>query len=723
MDVYKASEVSTIDELVDKAGTYLQPEDAEKLREVYAYAKKAHEGQVRRSGEPYITHPLAVSGILADLKLDYASLATGILHDTVEDTEVTLEDVHQKFGESVSFLVDGVTKISQMSFKNTHEKQGENIRKMIVSMGRDVRVVLVKLCDRLHNMRTLKHMKPEKQERIAKETLDIYAPLASRLGINWLKIELEDLSFRYSNPEAYYNLTQKVQKKKTERESFIKDFKKTLSKKLSTNFKGKFEIQGRPKHFYSIHKKMLSGLDYEQIYDVLAFRVLVDSVPQCYEVLGLVHSFWKPIPGRFKDFVAMPKTNNYQSLHTTVIGPAGDRVEIQIRTHNMHLIAEQGIAAHWTYKQGGADSEAIEKFNWLRELVSMHQQTEDSGEFLEDVKINLFDTEIFVFTPKGDVRAFPEGATPIDFAYAVHTDLGMQCTGARVNGKIVPLKYQLKSGDYIEILTSKTQSPSKDWLNSCVTSKARSKIRHFIKQEQRKRALEIGRGILEKTFRKHELNFVSFFKKNPQILEDVLKECGAHSVDELCILLGYGKVSPQTVINIALPKDQPPEAPEESFISRAVQTVLKKKKTSLVMVDGMSDVLVSFAKCCNPIPGDAISGFISRGRGITIHRSDCVKAFELDPQREVDVQWGKVQSDASRRVKIYILASDSKGLLGKITDVFSARGINLSNAQVKATRDKKAVGYFDIYVRDTAELSQVLSDLRKVSEVIEAKRS
>lgn len=717
-------EITTIEKLVDLAKTYLPEEEAEKLFEVYEFSKKAHEGQIRRSGEPYISHPLAVAGIIAQVKLDFPSVATGLLHDTVEDTEVELSDIRERFGNQVAFLVDGVTKISQMSFRNTHEKQGENIRKMIVSMGRDVRVVLVKLCDRLHNMRTLKHMKPLKQEKIAKETLDIYAPLASRLGINWLKIELEDLSFRYSNPEAFYSLVQKVQKKKKEREKFIEGFRRLLSKKIASSFKNKFEIQGRSKHLYSIHKKMLTGLEYEQIYDVLAFRVVVSSVPECYEVLGLVHLHWKPVPGRFKDFIAMPKNNNYQSLHTTVIGPGGDRVEIQIRTEEMHLISEQGIAAHWSYKQGGADEEVIEKFNWLRDLVSMHQQVEDSGEFLESLKTNLFDTEIYVFTPKGDLREFPDGATPIDFAYSVHTDVGMRCSGARVNGKLVPLKYQLRNGDYVEIVTLKTQTPSKDWLNYCVTTKARNKIRHYIKGEQRKRALEIGKGTLEKAFRKAGLNPVSYFKKNATVFEEVLKDSGAGTLDELHILLGYGKVYASHILEKIFPKDDVHQEPvEEGFISKTVKNVLgKNKKNSLVMVDGMSDVLVYFAKCCHPIPGDDITGFISRGRGITIHRVDCVKSFELDSQREVDVQWGRVQKGAARLVKLYVLASDNRGLLIRMTEIFEAKGIDLQNAQIKATRDRKVIAYFDALVKDLDQLQLVIADLRKLDDIIEVKR-
>ncbi len=717
-------EVSTIQELVELVKRYLPHEEAEKLFDVYEFSKKAHKGQIRKSGKPYISHPLAVAGIIAQIQLDFSSVATGLLHDTVEDTGVKLLDIQEKFGEEITFLVNGVTKISQMSFKNTHEKQGENIRKMIISMGRDLRVVLVKLCDRLHNMRTLKYMNSMKQERIALETLDIYAPLASRLGINWLKIELEDLSFRYANPEAFHSLVEEVQKKKREREKFIQDLRRLLYKKIALSFKGKFEIQGRLKHLYSIHKKMLTGLEYDQIYDVLAFRVIVLNVAQCYEILGLVHLHWKPVPGRFKDFIAMPKNNNYQSLHTTVIGHDGDRIEVQIRTKEMHLTAEQGIAAHWSYKQGGVNQKAIKKFNWLRDLASMHQQMEDSGEFLENIKTDLFDTEVYVFTPKGEVREFPEGATPIDFAYAVHTDIGMRCSGARVNRKLVPLKYRLKNGDHVEIITLKTQTPSKDWLNYCVTTKAKNKIRYYIKEEQRKRALEIGKGILEKSFKTVGLNPISYFKKNSANFEEVLKESGVKTLDELNVLLGYGKIYPDQILKKLFPKKEIySEVKKESFISKTVRNVLEKnKKKSLILVDGMSNVLVYFAKCCHPIPGDDITGFISRGRGIIIHRVNCPKSFELDSQREVDVEWGKRPEGLTRLVQIYVLALDNSGLLIRITEVFASKGIGLQNARIKATRDKKVIAYFDALVKDLNQLQVVITHLRRLRDIIEVKR-
>lgn len=547
----------SIEELLEVISLDYSSEALSSIEKAFKFSEKAHQGQVRRSGEPYIFHPLSVAYILAQLKLDAATVMTGLLHDTVEDTDVTTKDIENEFGEIVAHLVEGVTKITQMKFRNTHEKQGENIRKMIVAMGKDVRVILVKLADRLHNMRTLNHMPYQKQAHIAQETLDIYAPLASRLGINSLKVELEDLSFRYAFPDMYYELAQKVAKKKKEREKYIDDVKRGLAKELSSRTSMSFDISGRPKHLYSIYKKIkMQNIEYEQVYDVLAFRVLVNTMPECYEVLGVVHALWKPIPGRFKDFIAMPKANNYQSLHTTVIGPGVERIEVQIRTEEMHLIAEKGIAAHWSYKEdsrGGRamNDEIIEKYNWLRELITLHQQTSSSDEFLENVKTDLFDTEIYVFTPKGDVKEFPEGATPIDFAYSVHTDVGSKVVAARVNGKIVPLKYQLQNGDKVEIITSKNQTPSKDWLNYSVTSRTRSKIRAFIKKEQRERAFSLGKELLDKSFRKAGGSTNKYFKGVD--FDNFLKDQGCSAEEDLYIKVGYGKLMPKTVIENLMP--------------------------------------------------------------------------------------------------------------------------------------------------------------------------
>lgn len=719
-DSIAEKQVKSIEELLEVVKSYYSQADLSLLEKAYYFSEEAHSGQLRRSGEAYISHPLGVAAILAELKLDLATIITGLLHDTVEDTKVTLPEIETQFGKAVADLVDGVTKISKISFRNTHEKQGENIRKMIVAMGKDVRVILVKLADRLHNMRSLNHMAPEKQMRIAQETLDIYAPLASRLGISSLKIELEDLSFRYSKPDMYYQLAQKVAKKKKEREKFIDETKRILSAELSQRTKLKFEISGRPKHLYSIYKKMTArNIDYEQVYDVLAFRVTVANVSECYEVLGNVHALWKPIPGRFKDFIAMPKLNNYQSLHTTVMGPMGERIEIQIRTEDMHLIAERGIAAHWKYKEGGkAEADTAQKFEWLRDLVSLHQQMRNPDEFLETVKSDLWESEIYVFTPKGDVRELPEGSTPIDFAFAVHTNVGTHCAAARINGKLVPLKTKLRSGDTVEILTSAHQQPSKDWLKFCVTTRAKSKIRAFVKNKERQRALEVGRDLLEKEFRKCGLGLAKYMKLN----EHQYKDYGVNNADDLYVLVGYGKIVAKDVVTKFAPGNQPVEKEQPTFIQKVFQNALNKKKKSpsIIRVDGMDDILVRFGKCCSPIPGDPIVGFISRGRGITIHKVDCERAFEVDQDRRIDVEWtvDSAPQGVERIVRVRVVSQDIPGLLKSMSETFTTRGVNILSAQIRTTKDKKAVCIFEVNVRDTAQLNQVMQDLQKINGII-----
>jgi guanosine-3',5'-bis(diphosphate) 3'-pyrophosphohydrolase len=712
----------TLEELCERVRGYFPTADLSIIQKAYEYSEKAHQGQIRRSGEPYISHPLGVAAILAELHLDLATISTGLLHDTVEDTHATLEEIEREFGKPVAELVDGVTKISQMSFRNTHEKQGENIRKMIVAMGKDVRVILVKLADRLHNMRTLNHMAPEKQARIAQETLDIYAPLAGRLGIMSLKIELEDLSFRYSAPDAYYKLAQNVAMKKKERERYIDETKRLLIEEITNNTKLKFEVYGRPKHLYSIHKKMLARqLDYEQIFDILAFRVVVGSVSECYEALGSVHSLWKPIPGRFKDFIAMPKVNNYQSLHTTVIGPGGERIEVQIRTRDMHLVAERGIAAHWKYKEGGKLSDSDQKFNWLRDLVSLHQNVGNADEFLETIKTDLFEKEIYVFTPKGDVRELSDGATALDFAYAVHTDVGNHCAATRINGKLVPLKTKLKSGDVVEVITSANQNPSKDWLKICVTPRAKSKIRAYVKNEQRKRGLELGHEIMEKEFRKFGHNLMKAIKENPNTNE-IMKSFGVIEAEDLFVQVGYGKVIAKDVAEKFFPGSKPVVEEQKSFLQRVVQNATSKsrKSKSLIRVDGLEDMLIRFGKCCDPIPGDPIVGFITRGRGITVHKADCERAFEVDTERRIEVAWtvNSAPEGVERTVRLRIISQDIPGLLKSMSEAFSARGINIHNAQIRTTKDKKAVCLFDVSVKDTAQLSVVMQDLSKIKGII-----
>lgn len=722
--------VKTIDELISKVKLYYPQAPVQVLEKAYAFSEKAHQGQIRRSGEPYITHPLAVAGIIADLRLDLDSILTGLLHDTVEDTGIKLEDIQTEFGPTVAALVDGVTKIGQMNIRNSFEKQGENIRKMIVAMGKDVRVVLVKLCDRLHNMRTLNHMPYEKQARIAQETLEIYCPLAGRIGISSVKTELEDLCFRYSRPDKYYELVQLVKKTETETSKYISEVKKSIVDVLEKTNIHDYKIYGRSKHLWSIYRKMMSrNLSYDQIYDVLAFRILVKNIVDCYAVLGYIHSIWKPIPGRFKDFIAMPKSNKYQSLHTTVIGPGGDRIEIQIRTEDMHLIAEKGIAAHWNYKERGElTQEQLKKANWLRDLLYLHQNNStNAGEFLDDVKTDLVEKEIFVFTPKGDVLELPDDATPVDLAYAIHTNLGNTCTGARVNGRMVPLKHILNNGDRVEIMTSKTQTPSKDWLKFVVTNKAKSKIRQFVKEEQRKNSFTIGKDIVEKEFRKFGLAAARFLKGDE--FDKYMSDSGIVDLEELYVRVGYGKFEPRHLVD-NLCKDalgkEVEKSDHDSFMDKMVKSVktkLKKSK-SLVRVDGMDDVLIHFAKCCNPIPGDPITGFISRGKGVVIHSSSCPKVFSLDQMRKVDVEWTSKNGATGheRPVKIEVMAQDIPGLLKLMTEAFAMQGMNIESAQIRTTRDKKAVCVFVVSVRDLVHLNAGILALQKIKGIIGVQR-
>ena len=726
-------QLRSLDELIAKIRTYYPNADLSVIEKAYNFAEHAHEGQIRRSGEPYFFHPLSVAGILADLKLDLDSIATGLLHDTVEDTVATITDIRAEFGDTIALLVDGVTKISKMNFKTSTERQGENIRKMIVAMGKDVRVILIKLADRLHNMRTLNHMPYEKQSRIAQETIEIYCPLASRLGISSMKIELEDLSFRYYRPDMFYQLLQKVNAREKDQQKFIDEVRRMISTELEKSGFRQYEIQGQSKHLWSIYRKMQArNIDYDQVYDVLAFRVIVENLPQCYEVLGHVHAMWKPIPGRFKDFIAMPKANNYQSLHTTVMGPGGERIEVQIRTNEMHLIAERGIAAHWKYKERGrADEETSRRFDWLKNLLDWHKQMRNPDEFLDTVKTDLFETEIYVFTPKGEVKEFPEGATPLDFAYSVHTDVGHRCMGARINGRMVPLKYKLQNGDTVEIVTSSTQVPSKDWLKICVTNRAKSKIRAFVKEEQRSRSLIFGKDLVEREFRKFGAAASRYIGKGDCYTE-FLKDFGIHSEDELYIRVGYGRIETRTLVERLAPDLVQPGAAavkakeEPTFIQKVFKSAAQKMKKSgsLVTVSGMDDVLVYYAKCCNPIPGDPIVGFITRGRGITVHRSDCRKAFEFDQDRRVDVDWSSNNATmpAERTVKIQVISQDMPGLLKSMSEAFSAQEINIQNAQIRTTRDHKAVCTFEVNMKNTSQLNQVILELQKIRGVIGVSR-
>lgn len=705
--------------------SYFLEADLGLVKKAHDFSVKLHEGQKRKSGEPYIKHPLAVSEILAQMHMDVPSIVTGLLHDTVEDTATTLEQVQAEFGLEIAALVDGVTKISQITFKSSHEKQAENFRKMILAMAKDLRVILVKLADRTHNMRTLEHLSEEKRKRIAQETLEIYAPLANRLGISWMKVELEDASLRYLKPEIYQKLTKKVAQKKTERTEYIETLIKILTEKLA-EFGLKVKVTGRPKHFYSIYKKMeVKGIDFEEINDLVAFRILTSSVGECYEALGIVHQFFKPVPGRFKDYIAMPKNNLYQSLHTTVIGPFGERLEIQIRTQDMHKVAESGIAAHWEYKEGKLSEKDSNKFHWLRQLLEAQENLSDPSEFLESVKLDLFEGDIYVFTPKGELRDFPAGSTPLDFAYAVHTDVGNKCIGAKVNGRIVPLKHKLRSGDTVEILTSPTQTPSKDWLKIAKTGRAKAKIRQFVKGAERERSRELGRDLLDREFRRFGHSFAKFEKQKD--VDTVVSAFSFAGLDDLLIAVGYGKVAPEKFRQKVFPESQAksePEAPTsddtpfKKIVSQAKTQFGSTERRNVVRVNGMDNLLFRFARCCNPLPGDEIVGFISRGRGITVHKLGCSKVLDLNTDRVIDVSWASEAEKIKRNARIRVLCQDERGLLNEMSRVISSQGINVKSLNIRVNADRKAVGTFDLELNHKDQLANCIKELEGLTGII-----
>jgi len=709
-------------DLIGRVREYNPGADIPVLQRAYEFSAAVHRGQKRKSGEPYLVHPLEVAGLIADLRLDMPSVVTGLLHDTVEDTLATLEQIEKMFGTEIATLVDGVTKIGQVNFTSREERQAENFRKMLLAMARDIRVILIKLADRTHNMRTLSHLPPQRQAEISQETLDIYAPLAHRLGIYWVKSELEDNALRYLHPEVYYQLKRNVAKKRAERERYIEHVRGILGKKLDEAGL-EATVTGRPKHFYSIYQKMQSQhLLYDQIYDLVAFRVLVDSVRECYEALGVVHAHWKPVPGRFRDYIAMPKANMYQSLHTTVIGPFGERMEVQIRTPDMHRIAEAGIAAHWRYKgPGEAGSTAeIERFAWLRQLLHWQQHLEDPQEFLRSVKEDLFDQEVFAFTPKGDLFNFPQGATIIDFAYRVHSKVGEHCAGARVNGKLVPLKYQLQSGDTIEIITTTRQTPSKDWLKIVTTTRAKDRIRSWIKTQQRRRSVEIGNELLDRELRRYRLDLRGMRKEGT--LAKVATELGFKDDESLVAAVGYGRLPvPQIISKVVPPQELATQKDKgEGRLQRLFRFVGRKPHGG-VKVSGVDDVMVRFGRCCNPLPGERIVGFITRGRGVTVHGLDCSKVMESDPQRRVEVGWDGTDS-APRPVQVEVTCVDSPGLLAAMSKVIGAAGLNITRAQVTTVPDKRAVNTFEVMVDSVETLNRVMRGLGKVKGVMKVQR-
>ncbi len=721
-----------LNDIIDQVTSYHPEADVDLIKKAYVYSAKVHAGQVRKTGEPYLIHPLAVAGILAELHLDEASVCTGLLHDTVEDTLATLAEIDDLFGGDIAHLVDGVTKLSQIQFQTSEEKLAENFRKMVVAMARDIRVLLVKLADRLHNMRTLGAMKPDKQERIARETMDIYAPLANRLGISWLKIELEDLSFRYLRPDEYRDLAEKLGKTKREREKFIDDVSDMITKALEKSGMTGFEVSGRPKHLWSAHKKMVTKkIPFEEIHDLIAFRVLVENVGQCYETLGHIHAIWRPIPGRFKDYIAMPKPNGYQSLHTTVIGPKAERIEIQIRTREMHEVAEQGIAAHWAYKeQGGSNGkhatlkgDGKQGFKWLRQLMDWQREVKDPTEFLDSVKFDLFADEVFVFTPNGDVLELPRGACPIDFAFAIHTDVGMTCSGAKVNGRMVPLRHVFQSGDTCEIITNKNQKPNKNWLDFVKTSRARTKIRAYIRGVERERSKQIGQQLVEKEFRRFGQSLQKYVKDNSIV--QAFQDGKYKTLDEILIAVGYGKLGAQAVAERVLPEEvikKPQQEPKRrSRLGQLIDRVARRSSSG-VQIAGIEDMLVHFARCCAPVKGDPIVGFVTIGRGVTVHRHDCPKVLALDPERRIPVVW-ESGGTFTRPISIRVVTDDREGMLADLSSAFTRNGVSISEANCRAGNDGHAVNTFKCGIVDLDQLRKVVKTLEGVKGVHSVERA
>jgi len=709
-----------INDIIDKITEYYPDADLDIIDRAYIYSARVHDGQVRLSGEPYLSHPLEVAGILTDMKLDVVSVAAGLLHDVVEDTHATIEEIHEMFGKDISQIVSGVTKLSVLPFSSgSQARQAESIRKMILAMADDIRVIMIKLADRLHNMRTLKFHSPKKKAKIARETLDIYAPIAGRLGIYWIKKELEDASFMYIQPDEYSKIEQLVNKDKEEGEKYIETVKDLIKKKMD-EYNLECEVFGRYKYFYSIYKKMLSqNLEFEDVYDIIAFRIILDTVPHCYEALGVIHSLWKPVAKKFKDYIGVPKPNMYQSLHTTVIGPFGERIEIQIRTREMDKVAKSGIAAHWSYKEGlHLDDKTTKTFSWIQNLVENQENFENPDEFLENVRIDLFPDEVYVFTPRGEIKTVPSGATPVDFAYLIHTEVGNQCVGSKVNGRIVPLQYELKTGDTVEISTSKKSHPSKDWLNFVKTVKARSRIRQWIKTQEKERSFTLGREMCEKAFRKYRLNFNTLLKSEE--MEKVVEHFGFKHVDDLIASVGYGKITPLQIIRKVEPKPEEKED-SQSFLDKIISRVRKKKPKTGVTVKGVDDILIKFGKCCQPVPGDSIIGYITRGYGVTVHRTSCVNAMKMSPERQIDVEWSVDIAD-TYPVKILVRSYDRVGLLADITANISKNGANILSANTETRESKIVDSLFTIAVENTDHLNRVLSAIRKVKHIQEVRR-
>lgn len=721
----------SLEELLQQVNKYQsQEEQLQIVGKAYEFAQLAHEGQTRNSGDPYITHPVAVALILSRLELDIPTLAAAILHDVVEDTKVTIADIEKNFGNEIACLVDGVTKLSRIDFRSKEEQQAENLRKMFLAMGKDIRVILIKLADRLHNMRTLKFHPEHKQREIARETMEIYAPLANRLGIFTFKWELEDLSFRYLEPDKYNNLTEKISMKRQEREAFIQEVISNLKDHL-TDVGITAEIVGRPKHFYSIYKKMVDKeKDLNEIYDLIAVRVIVDTVKDCYGALGIIHTLWKPIPGRFKDFIAMPKPNMYQSLHTTVMGALGEPFEIQIRTLEMHRTAELGIAAHWKYKEGGGrggSKDFDKRLAWLRQILEWQTEVRDTKEFMDTLKIDVFSDVVFVFTPKGDVIELPAGSVPIDFAYRIHSGVGNRCIGSKVNGRIVPLEYVLKNGDIVEVLTSKqTNGPSRDWLKLVKTTQAKNRIRQWFKKEKREDNIIKGRELLERELKKQGLDVSEFFKA--ERLQEVTKRYAMSHPEDLFASLGEGAISSIQVI--ARVRDEVYKGKKQEEVSLSEYIVEGKKQSGYgkasqgIRVKGVDDVMIRLSRCCNPLPGDPIVGYITRGRGVSIHRTDCPNAnYHLTEEvgRIVDVAWDE-ESESTYQVEIEVLALDRARLTTDVMNAIADMKIPINSVHGRSIKQGQAMINLKLEIKNLNQLNHIFDKVKRVKDVIETFR-
>jgi GTP diphosphokinase / guanosine-3',5'-bis(diphosphate) 3'-diphosphatase len=708
------------EDLVEKVRDGNPDADIELLRRAYVFSAFEHKGQVRHSGEPYLVHPLQVADLLADMKLDVVAIAAGLLHDIVEDTQTPIEKIRDLFGADVAHVVEGVTKLGAIQFSSQEERQAENFRKMLLAMVDDIRVILVKLADRLHNMRTLHHLPEERRVKIAQETRDIYAPIANRLGMSKVKIELEELAFKYLEPKAYEGLRARVESRRRATEGMIEELRQTVTAKLEDAQVPVIQIDGRIKRLFSIHQKLKrQKIDLDQVYDLVALRIVTNSVRDCYAALGIIHQTWSPVPGRIKDFIAMPRPNGYQSLHTSVVSERGFPFEVQIRTSEMHRTAEEGIAAHWKYKEGRVGPGRDEQyFLWLRQLLEWQQEVRDPQEFLQNLKIELYPEEVYIFTPKGEVKALPRDATPVDFAYSIHTDVGHQCVGARVNGKMVPLRARLRNGDIIEIVTAPGHKPSRDWLSFVVTSRARNKIKHYIHAEERERSVELGRKLFDKEARRFGLSLKSLIE--PATMSRVLSEHGMGKADELFAAIGYGKVSAKTALARFVPAEQ---LTPETGIASVVRRVFGPGEDR-IKVRGIDDIMVFRARCCNPIRGEAIVGYITRGKGVSVHSAACPNVVNLlyDPERRIDVEWDKGAEGAAYTVRLSIQVEDRKGILADVSSKIAGINTNIRNVEAKVDDQMGRID-MTVEISDLKHLQKVIKSLRSIDGVVDVERA